>query len=299
VSSASRITERSINASVMANLQGNLTALQRLQEQLSSGRQVNRPSDSPANTGSALEFRADIRRAEQYSRNADDGLGWLGTADNTLTSATEMVNRAHDLLVAAGNGAVGGPERQATAREIDALRDSLLGLANTRYLDRPIFAGTAGVDSAYALDGTYQGNSGAAALLLRTVAPGVSVQVNLDGPTVFGPDAGGLFQLLKDASTHLDANDPAAIRSDMDSLQAAGQRIQDQLATVGALYNRVQTMRDRADSTALNLKSSLSEVEDVDLPKTIVDLQLQETAYQSALSATAKVIQPSLVDFLR
>jgi flagellar hook-associated protein 3 FlgL len=85
----------------------------------------------------------------------------------------------------------------------------------------------------------------------------------------------------------------------MDSLQAAGQRIQDQLASVGALYNRVQTMRDRADSTALNLKSSLSEVEDIDLPKTIVDLQLQETAYQSALSATAKVIQPSLVDFLR
>jgi flagellar hook-associated protein 3 FlgL len=298
LSSAFRITEKSISASVMANLQGNLAAMQRLQERLSSGRQVNRPSDSPANTGSALQFRADIRRAEQYTRNADDGLGWLGTADNTLTSAVELINRAHDLLVAAGNGSVGGPERSATAREVDALRDGLVGLANARYLDRPIFAGTAAVDNAYASDGTYLGNSGSAGQMLRNVAPGVAVQVNVDGPTAFGA-SGGVFQALADASAHLDANNPAAILADLDVIQAAGQRIQDQLSNVGALYNRVQTMRDRADSSALNLKNNLSDVEDIDLPKTIVDLQLQETAYQSALSATAKAIQPSLVDFLR
>ena len=75
--------------------------------------------------------------------------------------------------------------------------------------------------------------------------------------------------------------------------------MQNTLAVVGARYDRVQTMKNLHDTTVVNLKSGLSEVEDADLPKTITDLQLQQVSYQAALAASAKVIQPSLVDFLR
>ncbi len=75
--------------------------------------------------------------------------------------------------------------------------------------------------------------------------------------------------------------------------------VSDALGEIGARYNRVETMKNRANHQIVTLRSSLSEVEDIDLPATIMDLQLQETAYKAALSATARVIQPSLVDFLR
>ena len=58
-------------------------------------------------------------------------------------------------------------------------------------------------------------------------------------------------------------------------------------------------MKSAAEGSLVSLANSLSEVEDIDLPKTIVDLQLQEVAYKAALGATARVVQPSLLDFLR
>jgi flagellar hook-associated protein 3 FlgL len=71
------------------------------------------------------------------------------------------------------------------------------------------------------------------------------------------------------------------------------------LADVGTRYGRVESALDSVNSSTLDTQSALSEVENVDIGKAIVDLQMQEVAYQSALGATARVIQPSLIDFLR
>ena len=96
---------------------------------------------------------------------------------------------------------------------------------------------------------------------------------------------------------------PAAVETvrtdDLSALDAGFVKMQQALATVGARYHQVETMRNRNESDAINLTGALGEVESIDLPKTVMDLQMQEVAYQSALAATARVIQPSLVDFLR
>jgi flagellar hook-associated protein 3 FlgL len=296
-----RVTQRTIQQGSIANLQASLGRTQRLQEQLSSGRKLSRPSDDPQASQAALRLRSDLRRAEQYGRNANDGLARLGAADDALTSAGTLVRRAHDLLLAATGSSIGAAERQATAREIDGLRDTLLSLANTAHLGQPLFGGTAGGTAAFAADGTYLGNSGAAALIERSLAPGVTAQVNVDGLEVFGPDATGpgLFQALAAASQHLDANDQNALTADLTSVETAQTRLQDGMTKVGALYNRVDTLKDRASQSVQNLTSNLSDVEDIDLAQTIMELQLQQTSYQGALAATARVIQPSLADFLR
>ena len=104
--------------------------------------------------------------------------------------------------------------------------------------------------------------------------------------------------MLADVAAHLRSGDSAALSDDLGALDERLGAITNELATVGARYHQVESLRDRADGELITLRSSLSEVEDIDLPKTIVDLQLQEVAYKSALSATARVIQPSLMDFL-
>lgn len=306
MSTAFRITNRSINRTVMDGLQGNLGRLQKLQEQLSSGKQVSRPSDSPVATVSAMQYRSQLRQTEQHARNAQDGLSFLGATDQTLTGMIGDAGRVRQLVLAGINATASSAEREALAAEVDSLRSGLLDSANARYLDRPIFAGTAAVEAAYDRDtGAFLGNAGdetdtsAVGKIERSIAPGVTVRVNVTGPEVFGPPDADLFSLLADVSDHLRSGDTAALGADLTALDDRLLVIQNQLAKVGARYHQVEAMRDRADNAKLTLTHGLSEVEDIDLPKTIVDLQLQEMAYNAALSATARVIQPSLLDFLR
>jgi flagellar hook-associated protein 3 FlgL len=126
----------------------------------------------------------------------------------------------------------------------------------------------------------------------------VKIKVNVDGPALFGDSSAGLLKQLADISEHL-KNDPSSLSGDLNALDASFNKITDALSDVGARYNRVQTMQSRAEDAMIVMRGGLSEVEDIDLPKTVMDLQMQQVAYQAALSVTAKVIQPSLSDFLR
>jgi flagellar hook-associated protein 3 FlgL len=294
-----RVTQRTVNQLMLSGLQGNLGQLQKLQEGLSTGRRINRPSDDPVGTDTAMQYRGQIRRTEQYQRNAQDGLNWLGMADQAMQGGVNLIRRAQTLLSQGINGASGPDARAALAAEIDSIRQSMLGVANTTYLGRPIFGGTTASSSAYADDGTgtivYQGDTG---VVNRTVADGTTVPVNVDRTAAFGPDGDDIFAALAAVSDHL-RNDPSALTGDIDKLQGAMRRMTTALADEGAKYNRVDLMNQAADSALVDLKAGLSETENVDLPATIVELQMQQVAYQAALGATAKIVQPSLVDFLR
>jgi flagellar hook-associated protein 3 FlgL len=282
---------------VLSGLQNSLSRLGDIQQQLSSGKQISRASDSPTGTVSAMQFRGDIAKLKQYSRNADDGLGWLGTADTTLTGALDQVNRVRELVLQGmSTGAAGSPDaREALATEVAGLRTSLIGLANTQYLDRPIFGGTTTGSAAFDAAGSYVGDSGS---ISRTVSDNTKVRVDTDAAATFGTGSGQLFTVLGKIVSDLRTS-PSSLGGDLTQLDAARGSIQSSLSSVGARYNQLTQMRQAADDRVLDLSSQLSEVEDIDLPKTLTDLQLQQTAYQAALAAGAKVVQPSLVDFLR
>ena len=231
-----RVTQSSIATTTMGNLQLSLGRLQRLQDQLSSGRQLNRPSDSPTGTVSALQLRSQLRRGEQLVRNADDGLGWLGTADTALVQSLGAVARVRELALTGRNGAMGPDERAAIATEVEGLRDHLLGLANASYLDRPIFGGTTPGSAAYDAAGGYVGDGGT---VTRMVLDGVEVEVNVTGPTVFGPPGADLFSLLTDIADHL-RTDPAQLSADLERARRSHERPQ-----VGACEDRRPVPSDR------------------------------------------------------
>ena len=307
MSSAFRVTQRSVTSTVMRGLQANQTRMQQIQEQLSSGRQVNRPSDSPVKTVEAMQFRGTLSRTEQYIRNAEDGIAVLGTADTVLSKGLEMVRRARDLTLTGMNASNGAQGREALAAEIDQLRESLVGVANTRYLDRPIFGGNTSGQLAYSTPvagepaGEFVGDAGA---VVRTVAAGTQVEVNVTGPETFGDGTDSqLFEVLAGLSAQLrgqpEAGGVTTLEDGLTKLDLAAERIIATLGKIGARFNRVETMKAAAEESLVTLTNSLAEVESIDLPKTIVELQMQETAYKAALGATARVVQPSLLDFLR
>ncbi|MDP9798032.1 flagellar hook-associated protein 3 FlgL [Catenuloplanes nepalensis] len=295
-----RVTDGAITNRVLANLQGNLTRVGNLQEQLSSGKQISRPSDSPTGTVSAMQLRGESRAVQQYSRNASDGLGWLGVIDSALTSSLSQTGKVRELVLqgmSAGTAST-GDAREAIAVEVENLREALIGVANTKFLERPVFGGTTTGERAFDENGTYVGDSGT---VMRTVGDNSKVQVDANGGQVFGGNGEDfqLFAVLETITNNLRSGNTAALGADLQNLDVAIGTIKTNLADVGARYNRIETSRTAADDRLLNVKSKLSEIEDIDLPNTIMQMQLQQTAYQAALQATAKVIQPSLMDFLR
>jgi flagellar hook-associated protein 3 FlgL len=292
-----RVTENSIHTRVLANLQRNIAKSEKIQDQLSSGKQITRPSDSPTGTISSMQLRTESRANEQYVRNADDGLGWLSSVENTLSTTSALINRVRDLTVQGLNSGSNSPaSNEALASEIDQIRESLISLANTKYLDRPIFGGTTAGQLAYEPDGTFVGNDGQT---MRTVAAGSKVRIDTSGPEAFGTGDTQLFTVLKGISDNIRAGDTTELANSLGKLDSGANVLRTALSEIGSRYNRITHAKESAQDRLLSVTSQLSDIEDIDLPKTIMEMQLQQTSYQAALAATAKVIQPSLIDFLR
>lgn len=290
-----RIAHSSLARRTLDNLQTNLARLARAQDEVSSMKRLRRPSDSPVDTVSAMRLRADMGRNTQIARNLDDALGWLGVADNALTSTVEQLTRIRDLVIQARNVSSDAPAREGIANEVEKIRETVLGLANTQYNGRAIFAGTASGVAAYDGNGNYVGFSAA---IERTIAPGVRVQVNVNGDDAFGTPGDDLFTHIADLAAAIRSN-PGDLDALATELDARTRSLQARLAEVGARYMRVEAMKDRNSADALTMKQNLSNVEDTDMAHAVMELQMQEVAYQAALQATARAIQPSLVDFLR
>ncbi|MEV6344525.1 flagellin [Actinoplanes sp. NPDC051851] len=323
MSSSPRVTQSSIRTRTMASLQRNLSKTQVAQDQISSGKQLKRPSDSPTGTVTALQLRGEVRANKKYSANADDAVGRLGTVQDTLGNSLELINKVRDLTLAAiSDGGTTSDANAARAAELEQIKGTLVQFSNSKYLDRPVFGGSTPDAAAYDSNGAYIGEE--AGETLRAIGPNAKVRVDIRGPEAFGNDylvdasgnyvdASGnavadadrvanptqLFHVLDSVISAMKTGDYTALNTGLQNIDKASDQLKSTLSDVGARYNRVTQMKQSAEDRLMSVSSQLSDIEDVDLPKAIMELQLQQTSYQAALAATAKVIQPSLIDFLR
>jgi len=295
MSSVSRVSQTAMQRATIANLQSRLGQLQKVQEQVSSGRRVNSPSDDPAAVANALRARSELRRSEQAERNRQDARTWLGTADTALGSASTALGRVRDLVIQARSGALSSTDREAIAVEVDTLRAGLLDAANTTYLGRPIFGGNAGGSTAYGPSGSFVGDTGQ---VLRDIGDGASLAVNVSGPEAFGTGPTSLFAVLSQISNDLRTN-PTNLGTDLVDLDVGRAAVDGARGRVGAQTQRVESYDSRGADSQLAIRQRLSEAEDVDLVEAMTELGIQQLAYEVALAATQRVVQQSLVEFLR
>lgn len=302
-----RVTQQTTQRSTLANLQKNLASMADLQNRLSGNTKITKPSDDPAGTAAAISLRSSLRANEQAARNIDDGNGWLTTADTALNDSVSVLLQARDLTVQGANGGALNPQaREALAAQIESLRDTLVSQANTTYQGRSIFAGTsdAGAAVTVALVGgtrTYVSNSSSGTSVDRRIDANTLVRVDVEGAKAFGSDAAGgtgsVFATLDRIAQTL--RDGGNVSGELDTLDGHRNAMLMELGGVGARQNQVLGAETRALATKTALVTQLSGIEDVDLAATVVELQTQEVAYKAALGATARVLQPTLLDFLR
>jgi flagellar hook-associated protein 3 FlgL len=304
-----RVTNLTMNTAAQRSLQFQQAKLAELQDKATSLNKISRPSDDPAATAQALATRSLQAANAQYGRNIDDGNTWLTAADSALEQATNVMRRVKDLTVMAGNGSLNQSGKDAIAAELESLKTDLISIANSQHLGRNIFAGNSDAAGAFTT-GTPRNpsipsdtgtpptfNGTGASAVERRISATQTVRVDADGATIFGNGTGSVFdivgKLAADLRTGTDVDPRVA---DVDT---AFKNIVNGRAEIGTR----QAQLERAGNVNTELEASLDAqrtgIEKADLGSVIMDLKLQETNYQVALAATAKVLQPTLMDFLR
>jgi flagellar hook-associated protein 3 FlgL len=287
-----RVTNKMISDSALRGLQANLARNAKLQEQMSSGKELSRPSDNPAAATSSMQLRTQQRLDTQYLSNIGNAAARLNTADSALRDISDLLRRAKELAVNAQDPSLPSASRDAISAELQVIQKGVTDSYNTQWLGRPIFGGT--VPGSVALDptGAYIGNDQP---VTARIAREVSVRIDVSG-TAAGADF--VPGLLTDLAANI-----AAGAVDEDGLQgqldAVHQQILTTLGDVGARAAQVATTKNRVDNEQLDLKTRISNNEDVDLPKAILELQASAVAYQASLGAAGKILQTSLMDYLR
>jgi flagellar hook-associated protein 3 FlgL len=287
-----RVTNRMISDTALRGMQTNLTRNQQLQEQLSSGKLVSRPSDDPAAATNSMKLRSEQARDTQYLINIDDAAGRMNTAGDSLTTISSLINRAKELLVNANDQALPDASRSAITAELRSLRTGVIDQYNTRWLDRPVFGGTAQGNQAVQTDGTYVGND---LPTFSRIARQITMRTDVSGKEAGADTLPALMAKMADdidsGSIDVDAN--------QDALDSTLNKILTTLGDVGARAAQVANAKTAVTNENLDLTARISQNEDVDLPRAILDLQASSVAYQAALGAAGKVLQTSLLDYLR
>jgi flagellar hook-associated protein 3 FlgL len=288
---SSRITQRTVADTALRGLQGNLSRMQKMQEQLSSGRRVSAPSDDPSATVSSMTLRSRRAADEQYLRNIDQAAGRLGVTDNTLVQLSDRLRAVRESVITARNGALGTSSLAGVSASVLAVRDEVNDLYNATYLDRPIFGGTVKGMTTVDASGVYVGDGGA---VNARISSDAVVRVDVSG-TAVGADT------MPAALATIAANIAAGTvgDADLDVLDAAMNQVATAMGDVGARTERVNQTRTMVDSHRLDLTSRISVNEDIDMPEAIMNLEAQKVGYQAALESAAKIQQISLVDFLK
>jgi flagellar hook-associated protein 3 FlgL len=304
-----RVTNLTMSAAAQRTLQAQQSKLAQLQEKATTLDKISRPSDDPAATAQALDTRARLAANAQYGRNIDDGASWLNAADSALSQATNVMNRILDLTVQAGNGALNQAGKDAIAVELEGLNKDLLSTANSKHLGRNIFAGSSDAATAFSpaipADPNIPGDTGTPPVfngvkdgsVERRISADRTVRVDADGAAIFGSGAGSVFDAVTKTIESLRKGEDATVN--LTNLQASFKNIVSGRAEIGTR----QVQLERAGNVNTELEATLDAqkmgIEKADLGSVIMDLKLQETNYQVALAATARVLQPTLMDFLR
>jgi flagellar hook-associated protein 3 FlgL len=290
-----RVTTQMSMAAASARLQAGAARVAELTDQATTLRAIQKPSDDPVGTASSMQVRKEQAAAAQYSRNANDAAAWLATTDSALSGVYSVLNNVRDLTVRAANsGTMSDTDRDAFVTQFRSLKADLEARANTTYGTRSVFAGSSTAAVAY---DPATGWAASGTDVSRRVGDGTTVRVDTSGTAVFGSGDDSVFGMID--SIVSDLQNGVNVNARIGDVDTALGTVRGAQADVGVRHAAALAAQDSLKSATVSLESRRAGIEDVDLAKAVLDLQVQQTNYQAALAVTAKVLQPTLMDYLR
>ncbi|WP_418223612.1 flagellar hook-associated protein FlgL [Clostridium isatidis] len=320
-----RVTNSMLSKSFLRDLNRNQNNLKKINNQLSSGKEISRPSDNPYKAARSMQLSSDIKAAIQYNENIKDTTNWLDTTDTALQQLEKSFQRIRELMVSAGNAAYGSDEKKAIKDEINEKVNEIAQILNTNFDGKYIFGGTK-VNSkpvAVQADGTtgnnklyYASSDGSkinvsdkeynmlASGLIVEISQGVTMKYNVTATEIleFGEGANkvNVMNLLTDITNSLDSEDSSEVTGNLLSqMDSAISNLLKVMAELGSKQNRMEAAATQNEDQILNLKDVLSQTEDIDFAEKTIEASVAQTVYMASLQVSARIIQPTLLDFLR
>lgn len=304
-----RITNNMLINNMINYIGNNLTRMDKFQNQLATGKKISVPSDDPVVAARALKLRTDVAEVDQYQRNVKDAQSWMEITEDSLAKIGDVLQKVRELTVQGANGTLTQSDTQKINEEVKQLRTQLIHLGNSTYAGRYIFSGyktdqklldeTTGM---FVIDVLNTEN------IKYEIGIGDDININVTGGDLFNaggiadstsPTPGKLISDFDQLVTAFDNGDHTAIGNMLTELDNDMDNVLRIRADIGARTNRVELTSNRLDSDTISFTKLMSQNEDVDMAETIMNLQNEENVYRASLSGGARVIQPSLIDFLR
>ncbi|SMF27054.1 flagellar hook-associated protein 3 FlgL [Paenibacillus barengoltzii] len=294
-----RVTGMMQNLQLLKNLRNINSSLTTGQQQLATGQKISKPSDDPIGVGYQMRYDTDLARSEEFLLNAQTGSEILKTMDSLFQQASDVLKRARTLTLQAINGTYDSQQRQTISAEIKQLKEQMVMIGNSTYNGRYLFNGQKTDQAPYTVAGA-AGETTDPGLFYLNVSPAVKVPVSITGEVVFGAaNTDNVFKVLDDLANALDTNNVTGISAALGKIDDSADRLSISWAEVGARMNRFALMEERILDDQVSLKEQRANVADVDVAAAITELKSKETVLQAALSTGARIMQTSLVDFLR
>lgn len=302
-----RVSSNVIFQGGIARISELISSQAKLQQQISTGRKIQSPSDDPVGASRALQLRQASSINEQYSLNRQTAMSSLRAEESTLDSVTNLLLSVKSSMVAAGNGAYSDAERSFLAMDIRGALDQLIGLANTRdATGNYIFSGYQSQTPAFVKTATgalYQGDSQQQRLQVGATR---QMETADSGAAIFQAGGNDLFQTLNDFANLLDTpiTDAASAAAFNAGLVAAQNSVDQGIDTVltaramvGTRLNELDALEEFGQEMSLQYAQSLSEVEELDYAKALSDISQQQTVLEAAQKSFVKMSSMSLFNY--
>jgi flagellar hook-associated protein 3 FlgL len=260
-------------------------------DQLTTGKKINRPSDDPVIAVKGMDYRSQLKEVEQYQRNTNEVHNWMDNSDDALDQATKALQRLRELAVQASNDTYDIGERHNIMEEVEQLKTHLIDIGNTKVNGKYIFNGTK--TDVKPIDGDYPTDTSDVHI---EVSNGIKIKVNVNADEVFGAEA---FANVESFITALESGDQGDIENSIALLDENINNVLNARADLGARMNRLELIEHRLGSQEISATEMMSNNEDIDYEEVITQLITQESVHRAALSAGSRIIQPTLLDFLR
>jgi flagellar hook-associated protein 3 FlgL len=288
-----RVTNKMMADNVIAQLFRQREQMVRTQEQITTGKRVNRPSDDPVEISSILSYRKTISSLDQYNENISKAKLHINTVDDVLSTVSDLLRDAKEVAFDT-NPAM----RAEMAEQVAAIRGQVLQMANYQIDGKYLFSGDSTQTAPYnSTTWLYNGDAGTKDTV---IGENMQIAITADGRSIFGPDGANVFDVLNDLEAALTAVPmvPTDITDQISNLGSAADRISTIRARNAGVYQRLEATENHYNYFKVNVQDMLSNAEDADIAESIVNFQVQQTTYESTLSAASMIIQKSLIDFL-
>lgn len=296
-----RVTQSMLTNNMLRNISSSYRELGKLQDQLATQKKITRPSDDPVVAMLGLGYRTDLNQVEQFSRNISEVENWLHTTDDALTQGSQVLHRIRELIVQASNDTYEENQREAIAEELKELNEQLKIIAQTKIGDKYLFNGTNTSQSPVQVTGGVEQIEFSDGAINIEIFSGIFIQTNVNGQDVFVDEDGNTtFALIDEIVSKLNSGATGEEINDyLSEIDGELDRFLKVQAEVGAKQNRIELMASRLQQQEVTAKKIMSDNEDVNIEKVITELITQESIHRAALAVGARIIQPTLLDFLR